>query len=182
MKKILLLLVCCLGMNSYAQEPLQFAEPEFTGHVLTILPGDKTTQLIQESLAPRRRATTTSTLFGIGKIKDEVVLNTPHSPIRLKLSDGIAFIVRVPDNSIDPMSEITVFKFETTRKRRQAAYASIGTFGDIQSNTLLRQPFSARRFGTSSYLIVLKEPQVGEYGILVNAVSNINVSTFGIDK
>lgn len=182
MKKILLLLTCCIGMSSYAQQPLQFSEPEFTGHVLAILPGDKTLPLAQESLAPRRRETTTATLFGIGKIKDEVILNTPRSPVQLKKNDGIAFIVRVPDNSIDPMSEITVFKFETTRKRRQAEYASVGTFGDVQSNTLPRQPFTARRFGTSSYMIVLKDPQIGEYGILVNAVSSINVSTFGIDK
>ena len=45
-----------------------------------------------------------------------------------------------------------------------------------------RQPFVSRRFGASSYLIVLKEAIEGEYGITVNALGSLNVSTFGIDE
>lgn len=161
--------------------PATYPEPEFVGQVLAVLPGDKTTQLIQESLIPRDRATTTATLFGIGKIKKEMTLNSPRAIVRLKDNDGIALIVRVFDNQADPMSEIMIFRFETTKKRRQAEYASIGTFGDTQSNSLQRQPFTARKFGRNSYMIVLQGAQPGEYGIIVNGTSDLTVSTFGVE-
>ena len=81
------------------------------------------------------------------------------------------------------MSAINVFRFETKKKLRIAEYASVGTFGDLQSNTLQRQPFTARRFGTSSYMIVLQNPEPGEYGIKVNIPGNdLTVTTFGIDE
>ena len=65
---------------------------------------------------------------------------------------------------------------------RIAEYAAGGTFGDQQRNTLERQPFTSRRFGSSSYLIILKDVQEGEYGITVDALGSLNVSTFGVDE
>ena len=65
---------------------------------------------------------------------------------------------------------------------RIAEYASVGTFGDQQRNTLERQPFTSRRFGSSSYLIILKGVETGEYGITVDALGSLNVSTFGVDE
>lgn len=66
MKKILILLLACsAGIQSQAQAPeatdtpettatqsLVFPEPEFVGQALAIRPGDKTEQLVQESLNP----------------------------------------------------------------------------------------------------------------------------------
>ena len=48
--------------------------------------------------------------------------------------------------------------------------------------TLERQPFTSRRFGSSSYLIILKGVETGEYGITVDALGSLNVSTFGVDE
>lgn len=197
MKKIfILLLACCAGIRSQAQAPeatdapesaatetLVFSEPEFVGQALAIRSNNKAEQLVQESLAPRHRSSTGQKLFGIGKDHiDEMTLKGPQAPIRFRKSDGIAFIIRVPDNMIDPMSVISVFRFKVKKKMRIAEYASVGTFGDQQSNTLERQPFTSRRFGSSSYLIILKDVQAGEYGITVDALGSLNVSTFGVDE
>ena len=80
------------------------------------------------------------------------------------------------------MSVISVFRFKVKKKMRIAEYASVGTFGDRQHNTLERQPFTSRRFGSSSYLIILKGVETGEYGITVDALGSLNVSTFGVDE
>ena len=184
MKKYLILLfaACCSGAALYAQVP-EFPEPEFIGQCLAIRTDNSTEQLVQESLAPRHRASTGQKLFGIGKDHiDEMTLKGPRAFVRFKKDDGIAFIIRVPDNQIDPMSVISVFRFKVKKKMRIAEYASVGTFGDQQSNTLERQPFTSRRFGGSSYLIILKDVQAGEYGITVDALGSLNVSTFGVDE
>ena len=44
------------------------------------------------------------------------------------------------------------------------------------------RPFTSRRFGSSSYLIILKGVETGEYGITVDALGSLNVSTFGVDE
>ena len=150
---------------------------------MAIRPDNRTEQLVQESLAPRHRSSTGQKLFGIGKNHiDEMTLKGAQSPVRLRKSDGIAFIIRVPDNLIDPMSVISVFRFKVKKKMRIAEYASVGTFGDQQRNTPERQPFTSRRFGSSSYLIILKGVETGEYGITVDALGSLNVSTFGVDE
>ena len=194
---LILLLICCACLRSQAQEitdgskpaapqtanTLIFPEPEFIGHVLAVLSNNTSIPLAQESLSPRHRNSTGAILFGIGRTHiDEMVLNTPKSATRIRKGDGIALIVRVPDNQFDPMSEVNVFRFKTTRKLRLAEYASESTLGDKTFNTLERQPFTARKFGTSSYMLILKGPQAGEYGISVNGSGDLNVSTFGIDE
>lgn len=185
MRKTLILLfaACCLAGTASAQEPLEFPEPEFVGHALAIRSDNSTEQLVQESLAPRHRSSTGQKLFGIGKDHiNEMTLNGSKALVRFRKSEGIAFIIRVPDNRIDPMSVISVFRFKVKKKMRIAEYSSVGTFGDRQTNTLERQPFTSRRFGSGSYLIVLKGVEPGEYGITVDALGSLNVSTFGVDK
>lgn len=186
MKKTLILLfaVCSTAAETLvAQETLKFPEPKFMGQVLAIRGDDATEQLVQESLAPRHRSSTGQKLFGIGKEHiNEMTLKGPKAHIRFKKDDGIAFIIRASDNQMDPMSVLSVFRFKVKKKMRIAEYSSVGTFGDRQSNTLERQPFTSRRFGSSSYLIVLQGVEAGEYGITVDALGSLTVSTFGVDK
>lgn len=167
-----------------AQEPAPlFPEPEFIGQVLAVRGSDSSKQLPQESMTARRRASTGSILFGIGRERiDEMVLDSPKAVTRFRSSDDLAFIIRVPDNRIDPMAMVSVFRFKVKKRRRIAEYASCGEFGGEQYNMLDRQPFVSRRFGASSYLIVLEKAPAGEYGITVDALGSLSVSTFGIDE
>lgn len=167
-----------------AQEPAPlFPEPEFIGQVSVVRGSDSPKQLPQESMTARRRASAGSILFGIGRDRiDEMVLDSPKAVTRFRSSDDLAFIIRVPDNRIDPMAMISVFRFKVKKRRRIAEYASCGEFGGEQYNMLDRQPFVSRRFGEGSYLIVLEKAPAGEYGITVDALGSLNVSTFGIDE
>ena len=171
-------------LSGRAQEPAPlFPEPEFIGQVLVVRGSDSPKQLPQESMTARHRASAGSILFGIGRERiDEMVLESPKAVTRFRSSDDLAFIIRVPDNRIDPMSTISVFRFKVKKRRRIAEYASCGEFGGEQYNMLDRQPFVSRRFGAESYLIVLEKAPEGEYGITVDALGSLNVSTFGIDE
>ncbi|MFQ7055193.1 MAG: hypothetical protein ACLRQT_03240 [Alistipes sp.] len=75
------------------------------------------------------------------------------------------------------MSVISVFRFRS-RRRCGSPNTRRSNLGDQQRNTLERQPFTSRRFGSSSYLIILKGVETGEYGITVDALGSLNVSTF----
>ncbi len=179
---IFLCAIVFCAFSAVAQTP-EFPEPEFIGQVLAIRKDDTTCQLPQESMTPRHRSSVGQILFGIGKDHiDEMTLKGQHALTRFGADDGIAFIVRVPDNRIDPMSAISVIRFKVKKRTRVAEYASVGTFGERQSNTLERQPFTARRFGGSSYLIILKNATPGEYGITVDMLGSLNISTFGVDE
>lgn len=179
---ILLLAFVFCTLSAAAQAP-EFPEPEFIGQVLAVRADDTTFALPQESLTARHRSSVGQVLFGIGKDHiDEMTLKGPRALERFDAGQGIAFIVRVPDNRIDPMSVVSIVRFKVRKKMRVAEYASVGTFGQQQVNTLDRQPFTARRFGAGSYLIVLKGARPGEYGITVDVLGGPNISTFGIDE
>lgn len=167
--------------NSF--DPLIFPEPEFVGQVLAIRPNRTPEQLPQESLIPRQRSSIGNKLFGFGKeYIEEVTLDGARAAIRFKADEEFAFIIRVTDNSINPMQQISIFRFKSKRKIRTAQTASIGEMQGTRYNSLDRQPFTARRFGKKSYLIILKDAQAAEYAISLDAMGSLNVSTFGIDK
>ena len=101
-------------------------------------------------------------------------------------SRSTASSANAPRRGGDVNSNVTIDFMEACKgvkkKMRIAEYASVGTFGDQQRNTLERQPFTSRRFGSSSYLIILTGVETGEYGITVDALGSLNVSTFGVDE
>ncbi len=183
MKKliVLLLLACGISVSGFAQAP-EYPEPEFIGDVVAILPDLTTRQLPKESLSPRKRTSTGAKWFGIGGTKDEMVLKGTRAVVRLKQDVGIAFIIKALGNDVDPMTAISIFQFKTTKKERVAEYAAVDAFGDHQMNKLERIPFTARKFGYNSYMVVLQGACNGEFGIMLNTPDNLTVSTFGVDK
>ena len=190
MKKLLALFLLLCGtvgstVPAAAQHPPEFPEPAFVGLVHAIRADGKTIPLLQESVSIRQRASTGYRLFRIGRKEiHEITLNGAHSPIRFDKEEGIALMVCVSDNRIDPMSAVSVFRFKTKRKSRVAEYASVDTSGGSQFHTLDRIHFTAYRFGLSSYLLILAEVDPGEYGLTITGMQpdNLTVTTFGVDK
>ena len=165
--KLLFLISILFCTGSYAQETV--TEPDFIGEVLVLNPDNSTT--------PLEKATV--------KIKTNV--DGPSAQVRLHQGDDFKLIVRAVDNNTDPMSIINIFQFETGKKVRKAELSSLSTFGGASSNNLELLPYTAKKYGESSYLITLKEKPVGEYGITVrnpNSLDekNIIVASFGIDQ
>ena len=165
--KLLFLISILFCTGSYAQETV--TEPDFIGEVLVLNPDNSTT--------PLEKAT----------VKIKTKANASVYLVRLHQGDDFKLIVRAVDNNTDPMSIINIFQFETGKKVRKAELSSLSTFGGASSNNLELLPYTAKKYGESSYLITLKEKPVGEYGITVrnpNSLDekNIIVASFGIDQ
>ena len=128
-----------------------------------------------------------ATIFGIGKAKTKLIIDTPEAAIRLKSSDNIRFIIKAVDNATDPISIINIFSFENNKKKRMAELSSVSSFGSVKSNKLERLRFSAEKYGEQSYLLTLSDKPAGEFGIIISNPNtrdekSVIVSTFAIEE
>ena len=183
--KLLFLISILFCTGSYAQETV--TEPDFIGEVLVLNPDNSTTPLEKATVKIKTKANASIYLVGMGKVKTKINVDGPSAQVRLHQGDDFKLIVRAVDNNTDPMSIINIFQFETGKKVRKAELSSLSTFGGASSNNLELLPYTAKKYGESSYLITLKEKPVGEYGITVrnpNSLDekNIIVASFGIDQ
>ena len=101
-------------------------------------------------------------------------------------TEPIEIIVRAKDNKADPMSIVRIFRMKSSNKNRSAVIAAVGSFS-VSSNTMEYLPFSAAKYGESSYRLTLDKRPTGEYGIIVSNPNNVDekqviVSTFAIDN
>jgi uncharacterized protein YxeA len=108
---------------------------------------------------------------------------------RFSSSEPLKLVVRAVDNNSDPLSIITIYKFNTKKSKRYVAISedNSGTVMKSRTNSKDMIRFSGKKYGTSSYLITLKDLTVGEYGIIVSNPNNkdekrVVVSCFAVDK
>ena len=132
MKKLFCTALFGLFLGGISAQTPQIAEPDFIGEVVTILP-DGSSKLEKETVLLRTRANASAQIFGIGKAKTKLIIDTPEAAVRLKGDDDIRFIVKAVDNATDPISIINVFRFETNKKKRLAELSSVRSFG-VPSN------------------------------------------------
>lgn len=186
MKKIttlLFLFTCLLCGSIHAQETAP--EPDFVGECFYLKNDGSTMKLEKSRTVARTKANAGIFIAGIGKVKTEIHIETPKSTSRIKGSN-IKLIVKAVDNLSDPMSIISIFKFEEKKKYRRAEVASAGTFSGSTGNDMDYIDFEAKKYGESSYLLSIENLKPGEYGIIVTNPNTkdekqIIVSCFGID-
>ena len=123
--------------------------------------------------------------FAASKSTTKIVIEGGRAGIRFKTGEPFALIVRAKDNKADPMSIVRIFRMKSTKKNRSAVISAVGSFA-VQSNTMEYLPFSAEKYGESSYRLTFGEQPEGEYGIIVSNPNNVDekmviVSTFAID-
>ena len=124
--------------------------------------------------------------FAASKSKTKIVIDGDSAAARFDGSEPVELIVRARDNKADPMSIVRIFRMKSTKKNRSAVIAATGSFS-VNSNTMEYLPFSASKYGESSYRLTLEERPTGEYGITVSNPNNVDerqviVSTFAIDN
>ena len=96
-------------------------------------------------------------------------------------------IIKAADNKTDPNSFISVFKFEVKGKERRYQLAETGTLSKTESNNLSSVEYKAKKYGESSYYIVLEDLTAGEYGIVIgdpnheNTKNAMKVTTFTVE-
>lgn len=107
---------------------------------------------------------------------------------RFPLGEAIQLIVRAVDNNSDPLSIVTIYTFKSSKKKRTVLISkdNSGTLMKSRTNSKDIINFMGKKYGTSSYLITLKDLKTGEYGIVVNNPNSkdekrVIVSCFAID-
>lgn len=187
MKKIasLLFLFTCLLCGSISAQETTAPEPDFVGECFYLKNDGSTMKLEKSRTVARTKANAGLYIAGIGKVRTEIHIETPKSTSRIK-GNNIKFIVKAVDNLSDPMSIISIFKFEEKKKYRKAEIASAGTFTGSTGNDMNYIDFDAKKYGESSYLLSIDNLKPGEYGIIVTNPNNkdekqVIVSCFGVD-
>lgn len=107
---------------------------------------------------------------------------------RIGVGSPVKLVVRAVDNNSDPLAIITIYQFKAKDKSRSVYLArdNSGTFLKSETNSKAAMPFVGKKYGSSSYLIELKDLPAGEYGIVVTNPNTrdekrVVVSCFGID-
>lgn len=186
MRKLLLLMmlmVACVGVKAQ----VSVDEPEFAEQILVLKSDSEGILLPRESASIKAKAAASLYLTGIGKVKSRITLDGNASGVKIGKSNVTRFIVRGADNNTDPKSFISIFKFEVKKNKRQAQIAEVGTFSGSSVNSLSHIDFNAKKYGESSYLIVIDNLESGEYGIMLgdpNQVTGKNqfkVTTFAVE-
>lgn len=101
----------------------------------------------------------------------------------------LQLVVRTSDNNIDPLTTVSIYKLRSKRKVRSVVISEDNSWTLMKSRTHSKNMlhFGGKRYGTSSYIISLKNLEPGEYGIVVSSAKNTDqskavVSCFAIDK
>ncbi len=171
MKTGLFIIICLffsIGMT-YSQN-IKITEPEFTGIILyvndTIGEGVRLehqtatflTELNESVYDPNIGQTNTTAT-------SKNIVNGNSSPIKIANRDKIQLIVKVANNNVDPVSTINIFKLKSENDRRTLELVSAKASGGSVPANIQYIPFSAKKYGTSSYLIEIRNIEQGEYAM-----------------
>ena len=164
----------------------QTLEPEFEGEVVGVFPDGSSRTLEKHNVRIRTGAGVYIAGFAASKSKTKVVIDGDRAATRFEGDAPVELIIRAQDNKADPMSIVRIFRLKSTKKNRSAVIAATGSFS-VNSNTMEFLPFTATKYGESSYRLTLDERPTGEYGITVSNPNNVDerqviVSTFAIDN
>lgn len=187
MKKVFasLLLGMCFSLQVNAQ--VKVAEPEFAEETLLLKSDTEGILLKRENGSIKTKAGAGLYIVGIGKVKSRLTLKGTKSVNTVSVPTNARLLIKGKDNATDPNSYISIFKFDLTKSERRYQLAEAGTFTGTEASNTASVDFQAKKYGTSSYIIQLRDLEPGEYGILIgdpNSQSNKNsmkVTTFTVE-
>ena len=188
MKKLLLSLIVALtSVTSMMAQSIKVPEPEFAEETLLLTSDSKGVKLSRENGTIKTKAGASLYLTGIGKVKSRLTLKGIKSTSKAVGGSTTRLIIKAADNKTDPNSFISVFKFEVKGKERRYQLAEAGTLSKTESNNLSSVEYNAKKYGESSYYIVLEDLTAGEYGIVIgdpnheNTKNGMKVTTFTVE-
>lgn len=188
MKKLLLSLIVALtSVTGLMAQSIKVPEPEFAEETLLLTSDSKGVKLSRENGTIKTKAGASLYLTGIGKVKSRLTLKGIKSTSKAVGGSTTRLIIKAADNKTDPNSFISVFKFEVKGKERRYQLAEAGTLSKTESNNLSSVEYNAKKYGESSYYIVLEGLTAGEYGIVIgdpnheNTKNGMKVTTFTVE-
>ncbi|WP_343563089.1 hypothetical protein [Sphingobacterium sp.] len=179
MKRIILIIsLLTFALQGFSQQNLDHIdEPEYIGEAVYVKNDGISLPLEKQSVQIKSKANASMYIIGIGKVKSKMVIKGATSPVVVPSNEPVTFIVKSFDNKSDPLSIVSVVKFETTKKERKFQIAEVGTFSGGSTGNEDFVAYQAKKFKDSSYKLNINSMEHGEYGILVsnpNALNNSN--------
>ena len=190
MKKVLSLLIAIsfIGIKDLNAQVITIAEPEFAEETILLISETEGVKLERENATVKAKAGASLYLTGIGKVKSRLTIKGTSSVNKTIASTNTCLIIKAADNKTDPNSFISIFKFEVKGNERRYLLREAGTLSKAESNNLASISYKAKKYGESSYLIVMDGLEPGEYGIVIgdpnhtNTKNGMKVTTFTVKK
>jgi hypothetical protein len=183
MKNVYLTIVLFLSANSITAQTIKVAEPEFSGNIVYVNESTGAGIKLEKQTASRTTKANGAAFVPVvglfaGKATSKNVIQGSSSPVQIGKQPKISFIVKVSDNSIDPTTEIHIFKLNSEKETRTV---ELGTakVGSAKAGGIKYLDFNGSKYGQSSYLIEVENIETGEYAITLSKTRNI-FNMFGI--
>lgn len=169
MKHIVTLALAIIASHLFSQN-IKITESEFSGNIIyvndTVGAGLK---LEQQTCSSSSKANGVSYIpvagMFAGKSTSKGIVQGSKSPNQIAKASKTYFIVRVPDNTIDPVAVLNVFRLEPEKETRSVIVATAKTMGGTKKGDIDFIKFTGKKYGTSSYLIELENLETGEYAM-----------------
>ncbi len=157
----------------------EIKEPEWVGQVVYVDNG-KTTELESQKAYYKANSSVSTFIIGVGKRTMKHMVNGNKSSLRVKSNNNIKFIVKTHTNVLNPKSIIKIVRLLTDKKnKRYYIGTTSGTFSGSKSGDLDLIKFKAKKFGKSSYEVLISNVGDGEFAIIINNSRDWNL--FGVE-
>lgn len=184
-KNHLLLLILALFSVTILPTMAQVSEPDFVGEAYLLKADGSHVQLDKEIGDFTSGISWSSNSFNALSL--EIAGGSAQS--RLSSNEPLQLVIRAVDNQSDPLTIISIYKFKAKKKTRSIVISEDNSGTLMKSRTKSKDMvrFSGKKYGSSSYIITLKDLELGEYGIVVSNPNSrdekrVVVSCFAIDK
>lgn len=180
-------LVITISFLAQAQiSEITIQEPQYIGRMLYVS-GDVGIPLEQQKASTKAKAGASMYVVGVGKVTGTNEVKGAESPVRIAASDRHQFIIRVPDNNMDPFQLINIFRLEQKIKSkadksvRIIETSSAATFSGSSAMDINMIEFESRKYGESSILITISSAlEPGEYAMTLEGSRDL-FNMFGVD-
>lgn len=179
---IFVLTITFLAGGATCQTLTRGPEPEFVNTV-TFVNGKSPVQLEKQRVTMKTVRNASAVVVGIGKVKMIGTVKGEKSAVRVEASDTLHFLVRVSDNSKDPATVVNFARFQinVAKKNRFIEVESVKSFqADTDRDNVDFIQFTAKKYGTSSYLLAVVGLTPGEYTITLDGSRDL-CQMFGVD-
>lgn len=161
----------------------QVKEPDYVGEAY-LLKEDGTFEKLEKNLADYK----VSLSLKVNGTATSIFVEGASSKTKVSVSN-VRLVVRAVDNNSDPLSVVSIFKFNAKKKKRTAILLVDRSETLLASRTYSKNQvrFEGEKYGNSSYLLYLNDLKEREYGIMVVNPNNQDekievVSCFSVVK
>jgi hypothetical protein len=178
---IVLTLSLLMSVQSIISQEITIPEPEFINNAVYV--EDNQPRRLEKAI-PFEVSRRTIASYATGYYADENLkqVKGTASNVRLPIRDSYSFIIRVSSNMFDPYEEIAIIKLEPTRKNRKYKAGGMDMLGQQKSGDLDYVSFQGKKYGESSYLIVVDhQMEPGEYALMLRRASDV-LNCFSVVK